>query len=143
MHSLALALLQSDSTPDPQHISNAAAGLGIGMVLFFVLFIFAILAFVVYCLWRIFTKAGLSPALAFLIFVPGVGSAIVLCILAFMDWKVVPAPSFGYIPPAPATAYPPAYPPAVAAAPVYPPPPPVAAPAPPAAPTAFPPEDIS
>ncbi|MFQ5938988.1 MAG: hypothetical protein ACE5KL_02825 [Alphaproteobacteria bacterium] len=46
-----------------------------------------ILGFVlVYPLWRIFSRTGLTPALSLLIFVPFVGGLIVLAVLAFTSW---------------------------------------------------------
>ena len=101
--------------PQQQHAANMMAGMGMGFILFAFLLVLVFLAFTIYCLWRIFTKAGLSGALSLLIFVPGIGGLIVLCILAFMDWKVVPVPSLypglqPYPPPPPPPAYPPAPP---------------------------------
>jgi hypothetical protein len=88
-----------------QHIGAAFAGM-MGMIMFFgVIF----LAFMIFCFWRIFTKAGLAGPLALLVLIPGVGSLVVLCILAFARWNVVPAPpQYGTLPPN----YPPPYPPA-------------------------------
>jgi hypothetical protein len=60
-------------------------------------------ALFLFLFWRILTKAGFSGWLSLLNFIPG-GAIVVLCILAFGTWKVIPAP--------------------VAAAPYYPPPPP-------------------
>ena len=69
-------------------------------------------------LWQICKKAGFSPWLSLLIFVP-FGPFILLYVLAFARWKVVPAPQVAggayppavYPPPAyPTTAYPPATP---------------------------------
>jgi hypothetical protein len=62
----------------------------------------AFLAFIIFLFWRIFTKAGLSGWFSLFIFVYPIGFLIVLCILAFADWKVIPAPTY---------AYPPQYPP--------------------------------
>jgi hypothetical protein len=46
-----------------------------------------ILGFVlVYPLWRIFSRTGLTPALSLLIFVPFAGVFIVLAVLAFDRW---------------------------------------------------------
>jgi hypothetical protein len=88
-----------------QHIGAAVAGM-MGMLMF-VGFIFV--AFAIFCFWRIFTKAGLAGPLALLVLIPGVGSLVVLCILAFARWNVVPAPpQYGTLPPN----YPPPYPPA-------------------------------
>ena len=90
--------------PQSQQTANALAGLGVGFILFGVLLVFAIIAFLIFCLWRIFTKAGLAGPLSLLVLVPGVGSLIVICILAFADWKVVPVVTGSPY-------YPPTYPP--------------------------------
>src|SRR5665213_1725897 len=76
--------------PQQQHAANMMAGMGAGVLLVFFAIIFVFLAFMVYLLWRIFTKAGMSGALSLLVFIPGFGGLIVLCILAFAEWKVVP-----------------------------------------------------
>jgi uncharacterized membrane protein YhaH (DUF805 family) len=70
------------------------AGAIAGMMGFFMLFGVAIAAFGIFLFWRILTKAGLSGPLALLILVPAVGWIIVVCILAFSEWRVVPAPQF-------------------------------------------------
>lgn len=41
-------------------------------------------------LYRVMAKAGLNPALAFLIAIPGFGYLIVIGILAFADWPNEP-----------------------------------------------------
>ena len=102
---------------DPQQQQQAAnffAGMGMGAVLFVFLLFLAIAAFFVYLVWRIFAKAGLPGPLGLLWLVPGIGWIIALCILAFSEWKVVPARSaYGTLPPGfPPPAYPPSgYPP--------------------------------
>jgi hypothetical protein len=59
--------------------------------------------------WKICKKAGFSPWLCLLVLIP-FGGLILLYVLAFAQWKVVPLPQYaGGYPPA---AYPPAYPPA-------------------------------
>ena len=99
--------------PQQQHAANMMAGMGVGVLLFIFLFFVAMLVFFVYCLWRIFTKAGLSGALSLLVLVPGIGSIIVLCVLAFAEWKVIPAPlAYGLQPYPPPPPPPPSYPPA-------------------------------
>ena len=93
-----------------QHMGAAFAGM-MGIFMFIGLIF---LAFMVFCFWRIFTKAGLAGPLALLVLFPGVGSLVVLCILAFARWNVVPAPpQYGTLPPN----YPPPYPPAPPAPP--------------------------
>jgi hypothetical protein len=54
--------------------------------------------------WQIFKKAGFSPWLALLMLVP-VANIIILYVVAFSPWRVVPVPTVY-----PAT-YPPSYPP--------------------------------
>jgi hypothetical protein len=112
MLSLAFALIQDSSTPQQMN-PNTAAGIGIAAMLIFVLFGFAVLAFLIFAFWRIFAKAGLPGALGFLALLGPIGIFINVCILAFAQWKVVPAlqaapPPPPYTPPS----YPPAYPPA-------------------------------
>lgn len=93
-----------------QQYGSMAAGLGAGILIVGVLFS----ALLVWLFWRSFTKAGLSGPLSLLVLIPGIGVLIVLCILAFSEWKVVPAssvagmanyPPSGY--PATTTDYPP------------------------------------
>lgn len=48
-----------------------------------------ITAFFIFCLWRIFTKAGYSGAMALLALIPGLGPLICLCVLAFGNWPVL------------------------------------------------------
>jgi uncharacterized membrane protein YhaH (DUF805 family) len=69
----------------------------------------AFLAFIIFLFWRIFTKAGLSGPLALLVLIPGIGWIIVVCILAFSEWNVIPRPVAPYYPPV----YPPPPPPAI------------------------------
>jgi uncharacterized membrane protein YhaH (DUF805 family) len=76
---------------DPNQVNHMAGAIA-GMMGFFMLFGVAIAVFAIFLFWRILTKAGLAGPLALLILVPAVGWIIVLCILAFSDWRVVPAP---------------------------------------------------
>jgi uncharacterized membrane protein YhaH (DUF805 family) len=97
---------------DPNQINHMSGAIA-GMMGFFVLFGLAITAFFVFLFWRILAKAGLSGPLALLVLVPGIGPLIPLCILAFSEWRVVPAatPYGGLQPyPPPPTSYPPAPP---------------------------------
>jgi len=94
---------------DPDQINHMSGAIA-GMMGFFVLFGLAITAFFVFLFWRILTKAGLSGPLALLVLVPGIGPLIPVCILAFSDWRVVPAPNpYGGLQPypPPPTNYPP------------------------------------
>jgi hypothetical protein len=55
--------------------------------------------------WFICKKAGFSPWLSLLVFVP-MGGLVLLYVLAFAEWKVVPAAQTAYVQPVP-----PPYPP--------------------------------
>ena len=59
--------------------------------------------------WFILKKAGFSPWLSLLCIVPTLGTLVLLYVLAFADWKVVPAPQTFWPPQPP---YPPPFPPA-------------------------------
>ena len=48
---------------------------------------------------RIFTKAGMAGPLALLLLIPGVGGLVVLCVLAFGQWRVAPVAPASYYPP--------------------------------------------
>jgi hypothetical protein len=63
--------------------------------------------------WQIFKKAGFPGPLAFLMIVP-LANLVVLYVVAFSQWKVVPAPTYppSYPPPFPPQP-PPSYPPQV------------------------------
>ncbi len=71
-----------DSSIDPTHMMSA---LMIPMILF------GLIANVILVIpfWFIFKKAGFSPWLAVLMFVP-VANIIILYVIAFSPWKVVP-----------------------------------------------------
>ena len=60
------------------------------------MFLFGVVASIVLVIpyWFIYKKAGFSPCLAILMFVP-LANIIVLYIVAFSEWKVVPVPPFG------------------------------------------------
>ena len=95
--------------------------------LLIIVFVLPFLAVVVAPYWVIFKKAGFPGALSLLVLVPIV-NLVVLYVIAFSRWKVVPAPEFamGYPSPYPPPGYVPAapvYPPVQAAPPVYVPPP--------------------
>jgi hypothetical protein len=96
---LALFLLQQQ--PDSAEIQR----LVLGMMAILPVFILIGLAVVIIPVWFICKKAGFSPWLSLLCAVP-LGNLILLYVLAFSQWRVVPAPVVPYIPPS----YPP-YPP--------------------------------
>ena len=97
-----------------QHLAGVIASMGFA----FMFFGLVIAAFVIFLFWRVLARAGMAGPLALLVLIPAVGWVIVLCILAFGEWRVAPLPP-GYAPGSPV--YPPQpYPPAQASA--YPPP---------------------
>jgi hypothetical protein len=57
-----------------------------------------VLAIIILPFWFICKKAGFSPWLSFLNIVP-FGSLILVYVLAFADWKVVPVPLQAWAPP--------------------------------------------
>jgi hypothetical protein len=100
---------------DPNQM-NHMAGAVAGMMGAFVLFGLVATAFFIFLFWRILTKAGLAGPLSLLILVPGIGWIIVVCILAFSDWRVAPIAPAPYYPlnyPPPPPPYPPSVPPAL------------------------------
>ena len=88
-------------------------------LLILLVFLPVFLAVLIIPYWMIFKKAGFTPLLGLLMVVPMV-NLIVLYVVAFSQWRVVPAapdyppyppvPQPGYVPPA-AYAAPPSYPP--------------------------------
>lgn len=96
MH-LALFLLQNQ--PNPADIQKAVLAV---MTIMPILMIVG-LAIVIIPFWFVCKKAGFSPWLSLLNIVP-FGTLILIYVLAFADWKVIPAP-------APAWQTPPLYPP--------------------------------
>jgi hypothetical protein len=104
MHDVALALLQTNQ-PDIQQIQKMMFAI---IPIFLVFFIVGV-AMVVIPFWFICKKAGFSPWLSFLNIVP-VGNLVLIYILAFAEWKVVPAVQTTWGPPQPYPPQPP-YPP--------------------------------
>jgi hypothetical protein len=100
--------LQGNPPFDPARIGSHHA-LFLGPFIMFFVFVGSIIAIIPY--WFIFKKAGFSPWLAILMFVPLV-NIVVLYAIAFSQWRVAPVPQY----PIPPTGgiYPPAggvYPP--------------------------------
>jgi hypothetical protein len=72
-----------------------AAFIGIYMVFFAIFMVVIIIPF-----WAILKKAGFSPWLSLINLVP-FGTLVLLYVIAFAQWKVVPAPQLAYQPPYP------------------------------------------
>jgi hypothetical protein len=71
-----------------------------GMMSIFAVFGIVMIAVVMIPYWFIWKKAGFSPWLSLIMLVP-LGNIIMLYVLAFSDWKVVPVAQVTYIPPPP------------------------------------------
>ena len=94
---------------DPQESQRQAMHMLAFMVPFLLVGWAIGLAIIIIPLWQICKKAGLSAPLALLEIIPGIGHLIVLYVVAFSQWKVVPiAQHYSTLPP---TAYPPPPPP--------------------------------
>jgi len=96
MHELAL-LLQN---LDPQTMRRMVAFF---LILIPIIIVVSIAIVMIPC-WFILKKAGFSPWLALLCIMPSLGTLVLLYVLAFAQWKVVPAPQMVWTPQPP---YPP------------------------------------
>jgi hypothetical protein len=91
---------------DPQESQRQAMHM-LAFMIPFMLIGWAIgLAIIIIPFWQIFKKAGMSAPLSLLMAVPLV-NIVMVYVLAFSEWKVVPAPQYGGLPPT----YPPPPPP--------------------------------
>jgi len=90
MHALAIFLLQ-----DQMDTETAKNIVMMFMALIPIIFLVAIAIVMVPC-WFILKKAGFSPWLSLLCLVPTLGTLVLLYVLAFAEWKVVPAPQLGW-----------------------------------------------
>lgn len=97
-----LALFLQNTQLDPNQVQQAQK-MAFAFLAIMPFFILIGLALVIIPSWFICKKAGFSPWLSLLVIVP-FGGLILLYVLAFAEWKVVPVPQTGWAPPAP---YPP------------------------------------
>jgi hypothetical protein len=104
MFNLAFLLQQGPSADDISHIVVA-------MMAILPLIILICLAIIIIPFWFICKKAGFSPWLSLLCLIPSLGILILIYVLAFAQWKVVPAPQMAYPPPYPPPPVPPQLPP--------------------------------
>jgi heme/copper-type cytochrome/quinol oxidase subunit 2 len=104
MHCVAL-LLQSQ--PDPELVNRIIMAM---MAIIPIIFV-VVIAIIMVPFWFILKKAGFSPWLSLVCVIPSLGALILLYVLAFAEWKVVPAPQAAYPPPYPYPPPPPQYPP--------------------------------
>ena len=103
MHYVALML---QNRPDPEMVRHIVIAM---LAILPIIFLVVIVIVMVPC-WFILKKAGFTPWLALLCVIPSLGTLVLLYMLAFADWKVMPIPQAAWMPPP------------------YPPPPPVAPP---------------
>jgi len=93
---LAAAMLQNQ--PDAATVQKMV------MAMFALIPIFILIGIIILMVpcWFICKKAGFSPWLSLLCLIPSFGVLVLLYILAFADWKVMPAPQQqGWAPPYP------------------------------------------
>lgn len=67
--------------------SSAAAAFS-AFAMGYCVFILAFVALTIFIFWRIFKKAGQNGAMSLIALIPGIGTIIVLCILAFSKWPI-------------------------------------------------------
>jgi hypothetical protein len=97
-----LAMLLQDNQPNPEMIQKMM----VAMMAIIPIIIIVTIAIVMIPCWFILKKAGFSPWLSMLCLIPSLGTLVLLYVLAFAEWKVVPAPTAAYPQP-----YPPPQPP--------------------------------
>ena len=100
MHELALLLQYGQNQPNPEMVQRIMMMI---IPIIFLAYVLVVALIMVPC-WFILKKAGFSPWLALLCLLPSLGTLVLLYVLAFAEWKVVPAPHVAWQPPAP---YPP------------------------------------
>jgi hypothetical protein len=96
---------------DPQEAQKQAMHMFALMIPFMIVGWAVALAIIIIPFWQIFKKAGMSAGLSLLMALPIV-NLVMLYVLAFSEWRVVPAPqAYGglqpYPPPPPPANYPP------------------------------------
>lgn len=104
MHNLAMFLLQSST--DTENATRIIAA----MFAIIPLLILIGIAVLMVPFWFILKKAGFSPWLSLVCLVPSLGVLVLLYVLAFAEWKVVPVPQQAWAPQPPYPP-PPPYPP--------------------------------
>lgn len=92
-----LALFVQQNQVDPEMAQKVAMAM---LAILPIIMIIGIAILMVPC-WFICKKAGFSPWLSLLCIIPSLGTLVLLYILAFVEWKVAPAPQQGWAPPYP------------------------------------------
>jgi flagellar basal body-associated protein FliL len=97
-------LLQNQ--PDPEMVRHIV----MIMLAIIPIIILVAIAIVMVPFWFILKKAGFTPWLCLVCLIPSLGTLVLLYVLAFADWKVVPAPQQGWMPQPPYPPQPPSPP---------------------------------
>ncbi len=92
MHSIAMLL--QETQPNQEAIQHMVMAM-MAIIPFIILIVIVII--MVPC-WFILKKAGFTPWLCLLCLIPSIGLVVLLYVLAFAEWKVVPAPQVGWQP---------------------------------------------
>jgi type II secretory pathway component PulF len=98
-----VAMLLQENQPSPEQIQHFATAFAAIIPL---LLLITIAIFMIPC-WFILKKAGFTPWLSLLCLIPTFGLLVLLYVLAFADWKVVPVQQAGYPPQYPPPPQPP------------------------------------
>jgi hypothetical protein len=99
-----IAMLVQENQLNQEQIQHIVMGM---MALIPIIMLIGIAIVMIPC-WFILKKAGFSPWLSLLCLIPTLGTLVLLYVLAFADWKVIPAPVTAY-PPYPPPPPPPPY----------------------------------
>jgi hypothetical protein len=70
-------------------MDNSGSGMLAGALVIYFIIMIAVVVFLIFMLWRIFSKAGYNGAMSFLVLIPVVGGLIVFLVLAFGDWPAL------------------------------------------------------
>ena len=89
-----VAMMLQENQPNPEQLQRFFMALIPIMLIGYVVTV----ALVLLPCWFILKKAGFTPWLSLLCLVPTLGVLVLLYVLAFADWRVVPASQLGYPP---------------------------------------------
>jgi uncharacterized membrane protein YhaH (DUF805 family) len=81
--------LYTRESKEKYSMDNSSSGVLAGAFLIYAIIGLGIFIFVMFLLWRIFSKTGYSGAMSLLALIPFVGTLIVLLVLAFGDWPAL------------------------------------------------------
>ncbi|MGP8270563.1 MAG: hypothetical protein ACLQLH_10890 [Terracidiphilus sp.] len=98
-----LAIFLQQTQPDPELIQRIVMMV---VPILIIGYLIAVAVLMIPC-WFILKKAGFTPWLSLLCIVPSLGTLVLLYVLAFAEWKVVPAPQAVWAPPVPQPPLPP------------------------------------